>query len=71
MGPEFIEINDTAHGIYTYINVNYIGYVQYSREENMTKIRLASGNPDDFWCYGDVTDEIMKQIKQIKKGGVT
>lgn len=68
MGPEFIEINDTAHGIYTYINVNYICYVQYSSEENMTSIGLASGDRDDCYCYeGDVTNEIMEQIKQIKK----
>lgn len=68
MGPEFIEINDTEHGIYTYINVNYIGYVQYSSEENMTKIGLASVDRDYCYCYeGDITNEIMEQIKAVKK----
>lgn len=68
MGPEFMEICNRERGIYTYINVNYIRYFEYSRDDDTTEIYLVSGDPKESFVFeGNFTERILEQIKQLKK----
>ena len=68
MGPEFIMIANSERGIYTYINVNYIRYFEYSRDDDTTEIYLVSGYPEKSFVFeGNFTERILEQIKQLKK----